>query len=134
MRYRVPQSWMWDEALELLQSAERLQRRFFQIGFQQNTPCWEPPVDLYEENGNVSLLVALPGVSPGEVEAMIDSGYIVVRGERQFAPDQRRSTIHRLEIPYGRFERRIALPSGGFQLLGRRFENGCLIVQLRRLK
>ena len=46
----------------------------------------------------------------------------------------RRAAIHRLEIPYGRFERRIALPAGEFELLDRRLEHGCLALELRRLR
>jgi HSP20 family molecular chaperone IbpA len=41
--------------------------------------------------------------------------------------------IYRLEIPYGRFERRIPLPTGRYQLADRRLENGCLVLALRRL-
>ena len=134
MRYREPRSWMWEEALELLQSAERLQRRFFHVGLQQGAPCWEPPIDLYENDGEVGLLVALPGVAPGEIEVAIESGSIVVRGERRFPEDFERATIHRLEIPYGRFERRVALSAGRFRVNEQRLENGCLILKLRRLK
>jgi HSP20 family protein len=134
MRYREPRSWMWEEALEMLQTAERLQRRFFQVGLQQGAPCWEPPVDLYERGGDLGLLVALPGVSPGDLEVAIEpGGVIVVRGERRFPEDYERAAIHRLEIPYGRFERHVALPGGRFQLIEKRLENGCLTLKLRRL-
>ena len=134
MKYRESRSWMWDEALELLQSAERLQRRFFQIGFQAGTPCWEPPIDLYENEDEVGLIVALPGVAAQEIEVAIESGGILVRGERRFPADYERAAIHRLEIPYGRFERRVALPAGRFNLHEQRLENGCLTLKLRRLK
>lgn len=125
---------MWEEALELLQSAERLQRHFFQVGVQQGAPCWEPPIDLYENDGEVGLMVALPGVAPEEIEVAIESGAIVVRGERRFPADYERATIRRLEIPYGRFERRVALSAGRFRLHEQRLENGCLTLRLRRLK
>jgi len=134
MRYREPRSWMWEEALEFLQSAERLQRRFFQVGLQQGAPCWEPPIDLYESEGEVGLMVALPGVAPEEIEVVIESGGIVVRGERRFPADYERAAIHRLEIPYGRFERRVTLTAGRFRLHEQRLENGCLTLTLRRLK
>jgi HSP20 family protein len=134
MRYRKTQSWMWEEALEFLKSAERLQRRFFQVGLEQGTPCWEPPVDLYEMEDTLGLVIALPGVSPGQLEVAIEAGgIIVVRGERGFPAEYARAAIHRLEIPYGRFERRVALPAGRFQLLEKRLEDGCLTLTLRRL-
>ncbi len=133
MRSRDPRSWMWAEALELLHDAERLQQQFFQIGALHGAPCWEPPVDLYENGNDLTLLVALPGVTPRQVEVVLAPGLIIVRGERPLPANSRRAAIHRLEIPYGQFERRIALPAGQFELVERRLEHGCLALELRRL-
>jgi HSP20 family molecular chaperone IbpA len=124
---------MWAEALELLQDAERLQRQFFRIGVLHDAPRWEPPVDLYENGDDLTLLVALPGVTPQQFEVVLAPNLIVVRGERSLPTNSRHAAIHRLEIPYGRFERRIALPAGQFELFDRRLEHGCLVLQLRRL-
>jgi len=135
MRPRDPGSWMWAEALELLRDAERLQRQFFQVGVLRATPCWEPPIDLYENGDELRLLVALPGVLPQQVEVEVvpAPAMIIVRGERSLPINSRRASIHRLEIPYGRFERRVALPPGQFELFERRLEHGCLVLELRRL-
>ncbi len=133
MRSRDPRSWMWAEALELLQDAERLQRQFFQVGVLQGAPCWEPPVDLYENGNELWMLVALPGVTPQQVQVVITPTLIIVQGERSLPTNSRRAAIHRLEIPYGRFERRIALPAGEFELIDQRLEHGCLVLGLRRL-
>ena len=73
---------MWAEALELLQNAERLQRQFFRVGALHGAPCWEPPVDLYEGENELRLLVALPGVTAQQLEVVLAPGVIVVRGER----------------------------------------------------
>ncbi|HYT86734.1 MAG TPA: Hsp20/alpha crystallin family protein [Burkholderiales bacterium] len=132
MTYRDPRSWVWAEALELLRGAEKLQRRFFQIGAAE-APGWEPPVDLYETADGLTLCVALPGVAAEELEVSLEAGTVVVRGERAFPAAYQRAIIYRLEIPYGRFERRIALPAGRYQLIDRRLENGCVTLDLRRL-
>ncbi len=124
---------MWAEALELLQDAERLQRQFFQVGVLQGTPCWEPPVDLYENGDELWLQVALPGVTPQQLQVVLTPTLVVVRGERSLPTNSRRAAIHRLEIPYGQFERRIALPAGEFELIDQRLEHGCLVLGLRRL-
>jgi HSP20 family molecular chaperone IbpA len=34
-----------------------------------------------------------------------------------------------MEIPYGRFERRIALPTGRYELTERSYTNGCLVLR-----
>jgi len=133
MRSRDPGSWMWAEALELLQDAERLQRRFFHIGVVQDAPRWEPPVDLYESGDELRLLVALPGVAAQQLEVVLAQDSIVVRGERSLPANSRRAAIHRLEIPYGQFERRITLPAGEFALIDQRLEHGCLVLTMRRL-
>ena len=133
MTYRDPRSWVWAEALELLRGAERLQRRFFQVGATE-APGWEPPVDLYQTGDQFTLCVALPGVAADGLEVSLESGVVVVRGERGFPVEYQRAVIYRLEIPYGRFERRIALPAGQYQLIDRRLGGGCLTLGLRRLR
>lgn len=132
MTYRDPRSWVWAEALELLRGAERLQRRFLQIGA-AGAPGWEPPVDLYETADGLTLCVALPGVAAEGVEVSLESEAIVVRGERAFPVEHARAIIYRLEIPYGRFERHISLPAGQYQLVDRLLANGCLTISLSRL-
>jgi HSP20 family molecular chaperone IbpA len=133
MRTKDPRDWMWAEAMGLLQTAGRLQRQFFHVGRYDDAACWAPPVDIYETADGLWILVALPGVAPEHVSVAIDGAAIVVSGERPLPVESRRGAIHRLEIPYGRFERRIALPAGRFELIERELERGCLILGLRRL-
>src|SRR5262245_11058714 len=134
MRTREYQNWMWAQALDLLEQADRLQRRFFEPDTARSgSPCWEPPVDVIETDADLWILVALPGVSPQRVHAVIEGGALVLQGERPLPAKSFPGAIRRLEIPYGRFERRIAIPSGRFELREQRFENGCLVVGLRRL-
>jgi HSP20 family protein len=133
MTYRDPRSWVWAEALELLRGAEKLQRRFSQLGAAE-APGWEPPVDLYETGARLTLCVALPGVAADEFEVFLEAGTVVIRGERAFPATYQHALIYRLEIPYGRFERRVALPGGQYQLIERRLEDGCLTLGLRRLE
>ncbi|HTS55251.1 MAG TPA: Hsp20/alpha crystallin family protein [Burkholderiales bacterium] len=134
MRERDSFGWMWARALELLEQTERLQRHFFEPGLPQaSVPCWEPPVDAIETDGDYWILVALPGVSPQRVRAAIEGDKLVVQGERPMPAKSYPGAIRRLEIPYGRFERRITIPSGHFELREQRFENGCLVIGLRRV-
>ncbi len=125
---------MWAEALDLLQGGERLQRRFFALESLQSVPCWEPSVDLYENGDELRLLVALPGVHSRQIEVVLDEAGLVVRGTRPIPQALRRATIHRLEIPYGRFERWIALPPGNYRLHEQFLEDGCLVLVLRHLR
>jgi HSP20 family protein len=134
MSARDRRFWVLAEALELLKGAERMQRHFIALDAMQSVPCWEPPVDMYEQDGELRLLVALPGVNALMIEVLLDAGGIVVRGKRPMPSALSGVAIHRLEIPYGRFERRLALPSGNFRLYNQFLEDGCLVLVLRRLR
>ena len=125
--------WILAEALDLLRNAERLQHRFVAQETLHGVPCWEPAVDMYEQGDELTLSVALPGVSPRQFEVIIEGGGLVVHGRRPIASALQRAAIHRLEIPYGRFERRIPLPPGTFRVHRQFFEDGCLILVLRHL-
>jgi HSP20 family molecular chaperone IbpA len=130
-----PQDWMWAEALGVLARTERLQRRFFQPaspGARQ--PRWEPPADVLETEEGVLIIAALPGVSPAQVEAAIDGPFLVIAGERAVPPALRTAVIHRMELPQGRFERRIPLPYGRYDQVARQMVDGCLLVSLRKAK
>jgi HSP20 family molecular chaperone IbpA len=122
---------MWSQALSLLEDAERMQRQFFHQGAQGAT--WEPPVDVYQSGTDVWIFLAVPGVPADHVEAVMDGSTLVVRGERPLPKVAQGAAIRRLEIPYGRFERRIGLASGTYQVLQRVFDNGCLVIGLRQL-
>jgi len=133
MRAGDPRLWVWAEALQLLRGVEQRPGRFFAVATSQAVPCWEPLVDAYQQDDELKLIVALPGVSAGQIEVMLEEKGLVVRGQRPMPEALHRAAIHRLEIPYGRFERRIALPSGNFRLLKQFVEDGCLVLVLRRL-
>jgi HSP20 family molecular chaperone IbpA len=133
MQRHDPSAWMLAEAVELLQTADRLQRQFFQIGQTGESPSWEPPVDMYANDRVLGLLIALPGVAPEQFEVTLEQQEIVLRGERTFGANLGPGAILRLEIPYGRFERRIRLPDGDFRLTEMVLELGCLRLTLERL-
>jgi hypothetical protein len=40
--------------------------------------------------------------------------------------------VHRPEIPYGRFERRIAVPAAGLQLDQAEFADSCLMLKFSK--
>ena len=117
----------------MLEQAERLHRQFFRLGTPRGArTTWEPPVDIFEDDESYTIVVALPGCGPDCVEVLTDSGTLIVRAscDMPFARGDR--AIHRLEIPYGYFERRIQLPRGTFELTQRELKDGCLTLVLRK--
>ena len=129
-----PNSWMWSEACDMLARAERLHREFFQpVRSGSRTPSWEPPVDMIETERDVLVLVALPGVDPDRVEAAIDGADLVVAGSRVLPAELRTAVIHRLELPQGRFERRVRLPVGRYAAVRLAMSHGCVLITLEKL-
>lgn len=121
-----PLNWMLSEALEQLSRAERMRQQFGR----QDT-CWEPPIDVLETERELLILVALPGVDPDNVETAIHDGVLVVSGQRTLPAELRNARIHRLELPQGRFERRIALPRGRYAI-SRFVMDGCVALRLAK--
>jgi|SRR5579871_1002600 len=125
-----PRNWMWSEAFEALARAERMHREFFRPA--TSAVAWEPPADVLETESAVLVLVALPGVNIAEVRASIDSGRLFISGSRTYPAEMRTATIHRLELPQGRFERSIPLPAGRYSAIHRRALDGCLLITLQK--
>jgi HSP20 family molecular chaperone IbpA len=129
----LPNSWMWSEACEMLARAERMHREFFRPGRAVlRAPSWEPPADVIETERAVLVLVALPGVDPDRVEAAIDGSDLLVAGSRVLPVELRTAVIHRLELPQGRFERRIPLPAGRYSAVRRSVLHGCILITLEK--
>jgi HSP20 family protein len=125
-----PSGWMWSQAFDMLARAERMHREIFRPA--GSSPAWEPPVDVLETSEEVLVLVALPGVVAEEVQATIEGNDLVIAGTRVLPREWRTAVIHRLELPQGRFQRRIRLPSGRYSDVGRSAANGCLVIALSK--
>ncbi|MGR9014298.1 MAG: Hsp20/alpha crystallin family protein [Gammaproteobacteria bacterium] len=133
MPLRELETWMWAEACEILDRADRMHRQLFRpVVMNVKRPTWEPPVDVYETRYDFKIMIALPGVAPEHLSVILEGDYLMIAGQRHL-PDSAQAHIHRLEIPYGRFERRIELPEGRFEIGSREFLNGCLLISLRKI-
>jgi HSP20 family molecular chaperone IbpA len=133
MSTKDPVNWMLSEAIDSLARAERLRQQFFSLQSRAGSrePSWEPPIDVLETDREILILVALPGVDPEHVEAVIENGTLIVSGHRVLPAELRNARIHRLELPQGRFERRIALPTGRYAV-SRFAVNGCIALRLAK--
>jgi HSP20 family molecular chaperone IbpA len=110
--------------------AQRPQRQFTHAEV-----AW-PPVDIVETGETLQMHVALPGVSADAITVALDPAGITISALRAFPCRGEDSQIHRLEIPYGRFERFIGLPLGDpyspLELLAKSLQDGILTLTFRR--
>ena len=125
--------WMWLQALELSDQAERLQRRFLRyLGPGTDAVNWEPPVDIQETDEGLILLFALPGVAPEDIEVRLERTALTLSALRPLKLAQRDAVIRRVELPHGRFVRQIALSGPPLKLAGTQYLNGLFEVRLVR--
>jgi HSP20 family protein len=91
---------------ELIQDLWRVPRFAAQRhGFQPQIDCFrrENPAELH-------VLVELPGVDPESVHVSVEGRLLTIAGERRRPVADCRLSYYRLEIEYGPFQRRLALP------------------------
>ena len=135
MPSRDPIDWMWAEACQMLDQAERLQRQFFRLDYPRGARvALQPPVDVFEDEREFVVVVALPGVSPGNAEAKIDGRTLLIRARRRLSLQDRHCSIERLEIPHGYFERRLLLPQIRLELDSQQWSNGCMVLTIRKMR
>lgn len=134
-RRNDPTDWMWAQACDFIEQAERMHRQFFRLTAAPRAEAvWEPPADVFEDEDEVVVIVALPGVLAENVELSAQPGMLIVRAHRPL-PLARgsRHAVRQLEIPYGSFERRIELPHPRLEAVSRELTHGCLILRLRKV-
>jgi HSP20 family protein len=128
-----PRTLMWSRACELIDRAERLHRQFFQpVAAPIRDVSWEPPVDIAESESEILITIALPGVDRTALKVTVDTGRVLVVGFRRPSAIPRGSRVHRLEIPYGKFERQITFPATRLHLDQSEFTDGCLILKFSK--
>jgi HSP20 family molecular chaperone IbpA len=129
-----PAVWMWAQACELIDQAERLHRQFFRpTASAHSFAVWEPPIDVFEDEREIVIVVAMPGVAADRVQVTHEPGYVIVRGARQVPLRGSGHFARQLEIPYGDFERRIPLPQRRYEAAAPELVAGCLVLTLRKL-
>jgi len=125
--------WMWTQAFDLIEEADRLHRQFFRLtASPREEATWQPPVDVFEDEREFLVVVAMPGVTAEGVQVFREPGALLVRGVRPVPLTGARQRVRHLEIPYGAFERRIPLPQSGLDLGTPELIQGCLYVRLRK--
>lgn len=96
---------------------------------------WEPPVDVYETDEAVFVIVELPGVREEDFEIILDRNILLIRGERRDERVEGMVSYYQMEIARGPFEREILLPSNvdpdGVMAT---YERGLLKIRLPKVK
>jgi HSP20 family protein len=90
---------------------------------------WIPAADVYEGEGEYTLVLDLPGIRREALDVSLDEGRLTIRGERAPAPEG--VTARRTERAAGRFVRSFTIPeSVDRQSIGADYKDGVLHLRL----
>ncbi|HZT75439.1 MAG TPA: Hsp20/alpha crystallin family protein [Vicinamibacterales bacterium] len=93
--------------------ADEVRRTFLELGrmFGADSLAGEcsPPIDVYETDETIEVVVDLPGVEPGAVRLMAKGGQLLVAGDKAPRRAHADSSFHLVERGYGRFARVVRL-------------------------
>ena len=107
----------WDPFREFVTLQDRMNRlvrdSFGTEGREEalTTTAFAPPVDVYEDEHNVTLKIEVPGIDEKDIDVRIENHTLTVHGERKFEKEEKEENYRRVERQYGSFTRTFTLPN-----------------------
>jgi HSP20 family protein len=127
----------WDPLRELDEMSSRLSRIFAQplsarlTGDGETFADWAPAIDVQETESEYLVKADLPEVKKDDVKISVQDGVLAVEGERRQEKEEKGKTFHRVERSYGKFVRRLSVPTDvDQQKVSAEFKDGVLNVHL----
>src|SRR6201981_266458 len=110
----------WEPFRELSTMQDRMNRmnRLFRESYSPDGPeealtttSFAPPVDIYEDEHNITRKLELPGIDEKDIDVRIEGNTLTVHGERKIEKEEKEENFRRIERQYGSFTRSFTLPS-----------------------
>src|SRR6516225_3556794 len=126
----------WDPFREFSTLQDRMNRLFrdsFGEGREEalTTTAFAPPVDVYEDEHNVTLKIEVPGIEEKDIDVRIENHTLTVHGERKFEKEEKEENYRRVERQYGSFTRTFTLPQTvDTENVSANYEKGVLKIAL----
>ena len=97
------------------------------------TSNFAPPVDVYEDEHNITLKIEVPGIDEKDINVTIENNTLTVRGERRFEKDEKEENFQRIERMFGSFTRSFTLPNTvDPEQISAHYEKGVLKIRLSK--
>src|ERR1700686_4218797 len=97
------------------------------------TTAFAPPVDVYEDELNITLKIEVPGIDEKDIDVRIENNTLTVHGERKFEKEEKEENFRRVERQYGSFTRSFSLPNTvDAEQVQAHYDKGILKVQLAK--
>ena len=109
----------WEPFREFSTLQDRMNRmnRLFRESYSPEVPgealtstSFAPPVDIYEDEHNITLKLEVPGIDEKDIDVQIQGNTLTVHGERNFEKEEKEENFCRIERQYGNFTRSFTLP------------------------
>ena len=124
----------WEPVREMMTLREAMDRLFddaFTRPISLSAGSVVPAIDLYQNDDEVVVKAALPGLKADDVQISITADVLTLRGEFKQETEKKETTYHIREQRFGSFERTIMLPTDVQSDKAKAdFENGVLTVTL----
>lgn len=92
---------------------------------------WAPALDVEETDNEYLIKADLPAIRKEDLKINIEDGMLTLEGERKHEKEEKGRKYHRVERSYGKFMRRLALPTDiDQQKVAAEFKDGVLHVRL----
>src|SRR3989475_9874122 len=107
----------WDPFREFVTIQDRLNRLFRESQGTEGreealtTSTFAPPVDVYEDEHNITLKIEVPGIDEKDIDIRVENNLLTVHGERKIEKEEREENYRRVERQYGSFTRTFTLPN-----------------------
>ena len=130
---RDPKNQMWAEACAMLKQAEAAAPPVLRaLARGRPRARWEPPIDVFETERQLCIIVALPGVAPEAVRVEIEGGTLTIAGVRPLPDRAATPILCDWRFPMGASS--AASPSRRrLRLAERELVNGCLVLTFAKL-
>jgi HSP20 family protein len=129
----------WDPFREFVTLQDRMNRLFRDSYGPEGrdealtTTSFAPPVDVYEDEHNVTLKIEVPGIDEKDIDVRVENHTLTVHGERKFEKDEKEENYRRIERSYGAFTRTFTLPNTiDTENIEASYEKGVLNVKLSK--
>ena len=97
------------------------------------TTGFAPPVDIYEDEHNITLKLEVPGIDEKDIDVRIENNTLTVQGERKIEKEEKEENFRRVERQYGSFTRSFTLPSSlDPEQVSADYEKGVLKIKLAK--
>src|SRR5216684_1723137 len=95
--------------------------------------AFAPPVDVYEDEHNITLKIEVPGIDEKDIDVRIENNTLTVHGERKVEKEEKEENYRRVERQYGSFTRSFTLPNSVDPgQVNAHYDNGVLKISLAK--